>query len=206
MDSNLLKTNFYFPENLENIKNKDDIVKKIVSLMKKDGSIDYAGFSEDKELIDSISKHLGNEEVDSYHRLSDSQKEEIEETIHNSVKKCNEKLPLPAKLFVFIFPWFSSKEEDKYFNGVMGLAPYSCVFHLFINPKTFTKESLRETVAHELNHTVFYYNHYNDLHDYTLLDHCIIEGLAENFREDVMGGDPAPWSIALSEKEAFKTL
>lgn len=92
------------------------------------------------------------------------------------------------------------------FGGSYGFTPYSCVFHLLIHLNEYSAKSIGDTVAHELNHTVYYYRHYDDLNNYTLIDEMIMEGLAENFREQVLGGSSLPWAIALGRQDALNIL
>ncbi len=89
-------------------------------------------------------------------------------------------------------------------QSVDTLKSSKCFFvHLFISPEKFSSTSLIETIAHELNHAVFL--HYRDSSSWlTLLEALIFEGFAENFREEVVGGDIAPWSKALSDNESQK--
>ena len=51
-------------------------------------------------------------------------------------------------------------------------------------------KALGETVGHEFNHAVFL----RDKKCASLSDSIIFEGLAEHFREQVIGGDQAPWT------------
>jgi uncharacterized protein YjaZ len=86
----------------------------------------------------------------------------------------------------------------------MAVALYSCVFHIFISPKDWSKESLENTVAHELNHTIYYYNHFDRFNNYTLLDNLLLEGLAENFREQYFDKKITPWAGALLREDALE--
>lgn len=173
--------------------------------MHRDGTTKYAGYLKEKELQKDLLLHIGTGNVSQYRSLSTREEQLIEKTIYATIHKCNKKLPLPTKNFIFIFPWFPSREE-MIFNGSLGFAAYSCVLHLFIAPKTFTKKSLADSVAHEINHTISFYYHFDRYSKWSLLDNIVNEGLAENFREDVLNTKPAPWAIALTKKEAFSTL
>ena len=102
-------------------------------------------------------------------------------------------------------PYFPNKSQ-KVFNGVYGYAVYSCVFYLFVDLKSFSKKSLENTVVHELNHTIYFYRHFDGFGNYTLLDNLILEGLAENFRKDVLGGVLPPWTKSLDKTESLNIL
>ncbi len=206
MKSELTHIEFYFPENAENIKNKQELSDLIVSEMKERESLAYSGHPDEESLKKGIVDHLGNAEINHYKKLSDSQEKEIQDKIQQVVEDSNKILPVPTKNYVFVFPYLPT-EEDKVFGGVMGVAEYSCVFHIYLSPDHWSSEDLANTVAHELNHTIFYYRHYNDFKNYNLVEEMLLEGLAENFREKVLDDKkPAPWAIALSKEEAFKEL
>jgi uncharacterized protein YjaZ len=205
---NLVKIQFCFPRiphGKEAIKNKRELVRLIAELMQGNGSIEYAGYPRDKYLYKDLLQHIGNGNIATYKIPSAVQRWYIIKNIYSAIQKCHKKLSLPTKNFVFVFPWLTNK-EDLVFEGVMGFTPYSSVFHLFISPQAFTRKSLISTVVHELNHAVFYYFHRKDFSKCTLLDHIITEGLAENFREEVLGGKSAPWSVAVAEKETSRVI
>jgi len=205
MNPKLEQIEFYFPEKGNGIKSKKELVDRILEMMKKKESITYAGHTDEEGLREGILKHLGNANIEKYKPLSKLQKEEIQKQIGETISECNKHLPLPTKNYVFVFPYLPA-ENEKVFEGIMGVARYSCVFHLFISPELWSSKVLANTVAHELNHTIFYYYHYDDFNNYTLLDEMLLEGLAENFREQIVDKTPALWAIALNQKEALKTL
>lgn len=195
---------FCFPRILRKATDRRVFARLLLEKMQKNGSVEYAGYAKDEYLYRDLLRHVGKGVIAQSSGLSLPQKDHITNTIRATIEKCRKKLPLPATIFVFIFPYFPTEEDA--FAGVMGFTPYSSVFHLFVSPQTFTQESLESTTAHELNHAIFYYYHYERFGKYTLLDDCIVEGLAENFREEVIGGEPALWSRALTKKEALRTL
>ena len=205
MASELAQIEFYFPKDGKKAMGKRELADLIIEEMKKNGSIDYSGFADEKRLRDGIESHLGDVASLGYETLSGEQKQQAEHAIRKTIEKCNEILPIPVKNYVFVFPWFPT-EEFRMFGGSLGVAPYSCVFHIFLSPRTWSHEALTNTVAHELNHTIFYYHHYDKFNNYDLLDNLIMEGLAENFREQVADLNPSPWSSALTEEEAFALL
>jgi len=203
MNKDLSQIEFYFPSG--EFKDKNEIVDSILSLIKEKGSIDYSGHTDIESLRLGIFDHLGNADVNTYTQISEEEQLEIGKTISETVEKCNDKLPIPTKNYIFVFPYLPL-EKDVVFGGVNGVARYSCVFHIFLSLQSWTQESLTHTIAHELNHTIYYYHHYDDFNNYTLLDEMIMEGLAEYFREQLLGGKQAPWAIALTKKEAFDAL
>jgi len=205
MKSKLIEIKLYFPKISKKNTNKQMLVDLIMEAMQKDGSIEYAGYLKKKDLRADLLKHIGNGDITQYNPLSTKQKKIIKKTIFSIANKCNKKLPIPIKNFVFVFPWFPGK-DDQVFKGSFGFAAYSCVLHLFISPQKFTPESLSDSLAHELNHTVSFYHHFDRYGNWSLLDHITNEGLAENFREEILKNKPSQWSISLTKKDSFKIL
>jgi len=182
-----------------------DFAADLMTAMYKNGSIEYAGYMEDEDLKRDLIARLGNFERKLYKRLEIAQKAKITSIINQSILKCDMALRHPEPpLYIFIFPWFPDAETSKLFGGVNAVAPHSNVMHLFVDLRKYTLTSISETVAHEYNHLVFYALH--PAKNYNLLQHILLEGLAENFREDVLGGKPAPWATALSLNQAKKCL
>jgi uncharacterized protein YjaZ len=204
MRSNLIEVNFYFPEPAL-VKNKQKLVDLIMEAMRSDNTIKYAGYSDENTLRKDLQHHIGNCVHGQYRNLSVKEKRNIKKIIQVAVDKCNKILPIPTKNFIFVFPWFPS-EKESIFNGSFGFAAYSCVLHLFIAPGIFTEKSIADSVVHEINHTISYYHNFDRYAKWSLLDHIVNEGLAENFREDVLKTKSAPWAIALSEQQAFEIL
>jgi len=203
MNKNLSQIEFYFPKG--EFKDKNEIVDSIISLIKEKGSIDYSGYADVDLLKQGLLDHVGNGSVEQYKEISEEQRLKIEKIISETIEKCNEKLPVPTKNFIFVHPYITTK-DDKVFDGVMAVAVYSCVFHLFVNLDEYSKRSIEDTVAHELNHTIYYYHHYDDFNNYTLLDEILLEGLAENFREQYFNPEVSKWAGALTRDEAFNLL
>ncbi len=206
MQSNLIEINFYFPEVSDRLKNKQRLVDLIMESMRVNKTIQYAGYASEKDLKKDLLFHIGDNNIEQYHNISVNEKKIIKKTIGQTIKKCDKILPLPTKNFIFVFPWFPS-EKEIVFNGSFGFAAYSCVIHLFVNLDIFSKKSVADSIAHEINHTISYYYHFDRYSNWTLLDHMVNEGLAENFREDVfVKTNSALWSIALTKKKAFNIL
>jgi hypothetical protein len=191
---------WYFPSQTIVQKGLGFCVDEIVSQIEKSDAIQYSGHVDSEGLKEGLLSYLGHGMREKYSPFSENKKGHIEQQINDVILRCNEVLPIPTKNYIFIFPYFPS-ESDSVFNGVMGVARYSCVFHVFL-AHDFKQKDLARTVAHELNHTIYYYVNFDSFGKYTLLDQMIIEGLAEHFAEDVLNVGPAPWSVSLTESEA----
>lgn len=204
--STVTKLEFCFPKASAKIE-KADLVKRILEQMQRSGSIEYAGYMTDEGLQADLLMRLGDT-VDVYRPLTAEQKKKIGSTIESAMQKSMAVLPLSElPVHVFVFPWFPSTDDRKAFGGVTAVAPYASTLHLFVSPHRFTYASLKETVVHEFNHLAFYQA--QPAQSYPLAAHMVMEGLAEVFREEVVGGKPAPWSVALTKgkaRDALKTL
>lgn len=202
MQSDLVKISFYFPKISHQVKNRQMLVSLIIEAMRRDGSIKYAGYLKEKDLQKDLLHHIGSGDLHNYHLLSTRQKQTVEKTIHEGIKKCHNILPHPnLPIFVFVYPWFPNSKDRILFRGNTARATYYTI-HLFIDSDAYTKVSIKETIAHEWNHLVFY--RYHPENEHTLGTYIIMEGLAEVFKEEIMGSKPSPWALALTKKEAVK--
>jgi uncharacterized protein YjaZ len=207
----LVKVKFFIPQRLKFVQNKLNAVNVIFNAIEKADWIKFAGFLDKKSLKENISNLLGDNlptSINYFNVNATSLKDKIEIDILSAVKKCQKILSLPAEnlpIYMLIFPWFpESKKTDEQFGGVNAYAPYYRTMHLFINLKTFTKKSIKETIAHEWNHLAYYNAHPNK--QYSVLDRIIMEGLAEIFREEKFNGKPSAWSTALNKEESEAEL
>jgi len=202
MHEDLLKINFYFPDIQPS---KEKVVEKIIDLMTADGGIEFSGYADDDALINDLSERIGEGALAGQAVLSESEKQQITDEIHSSVKKCNEVLANPeGPVSIFVFPWFPTSNESHDLEGVNAFTVYKNTIHVFLDLKTYTRTSLKETVAHEYSHVIYYHYHYSE--SFTVLESIYMEGLAENFREEAMGGKQAIWATALSKEEAMEWL
>ena len=205
MKSELMHIEFYYPKENESLKNKEHLADLIVDEMREKESISYSGHLDEKSLKDGIVAHLGNADISQYKKLSGDQEKQIKEEIEKIISDSNKVLPIPTKNYIFFFPYIPT-EKDKDFGGIMGVAQYSCVFHIYLSPDHWSSKDLANTITHELNHTIFYYRHFDNFKNYSLLEEMLMEGLAENFKEQVAEKEASPWAVALNKKEAFSEL
>lgn len=205
MKSELSLIKFYFPGIEKIISNKQELVDFILKEMNASGDLNHSGYVNEGAFRSVMYDYLGDVDNLGYTPLSEDEENSIHSVIERTIEKCGAVLPIPTKIYAFVFPW-SPTEKYAIFNGVMGIAPYSSVFHLFLSPKEWSSGAVSNTVAHELNHTIYYSHHFNSFNNYTVLDQLIIEGLAENFREQTVDPKPSSWSLALNEDEAFSLL
>jgi len=204
MKRNSLKIGFYFPRLLSSVKNKKEIVDLIISAMRSSGDIKYAGYLSESVWHRDLLRHIGKGDILPKKAFTKKQRDIIKKNISVTVGRCSRVLSHPTPpIFVFIYPWFPTKSDSILFGGSMAFAAYRTI-HLFVDLDSYTQTSLKQTIAHEWNHLVFYRHH--PKRRYALRDHMVMEGLAEVFREEIMGGKPAPWAVALSQKEVDEQL
>ena len=204
MHKSQLKIKCYFPKLSHKTKNKREFVNLIINMMRQDGNVKCAGYFKEDDLQKDLIYHLGDGNAAEYKPLLSNEKHSIEKTIHSTIEKCHKVLPHPdLPVFVFVYPWFPNKENRILFRGTTAFATYYTM-HLFVDPSFYTKVSIKQTIAHEWNHLVFY--RYHDEQKCSLLDHMVMEGLADIFRKEIVSGGVSPWSLALNEKKSLKQL
>lgn len=133
-------------------------------------------------------------------RQKEIKNEAVSKIIKGALLKCyNEISVLNKKIAIY-----SSK--DTFIKNKMGGVGADTLqenqITLYINPTKGWKKELVNSIAHEYSHLAVL-----DVRKWsTVLDSLIIEGIAENFREEVMGGKRAPWTKALTKKESKDLL
>lgn len=114
----------------------------------------------------------------------------ITSIIYDILESAQETLPLSRELTIIILPTFYRGFLEE-LDGVMGYAP-TIGSTIFLNINTTPpnwEKSLQDTVAHEYHHVVIH-EHYTWE---TIGQILIYEGLAEHFRDAIVGGSKSPW-------------
>lgn len=155
-----------------------------------DSDSGYAGFNTKENLNNYLREAVFDKVDDNNHQYAFTLNEvKIIETVTKAIKKCSDVLP-GGITSIFVFPTFSQFVKEE-MSGTTGYAPWSDTILIFINSANPQyNKALSETVGHEFNHAVFL----RDKQCATLSESIIFEGLAEHFREQVIGGDQAPWT------------
>ncbi|AIF45296.1 hypothetical protein X953_06680 [Virgibacillus sp. SK37] len=127
----------------------------------------------------------------------------VHEIIIDSLKKSADKLQPGADKYVYVFPANPDDNDGmKRMEGVAASAWNENFFAIQIAPPYFEERSLKQAVAHEYHHTVFFEN--NEL-GYTLLESILIEGKADTFAKIIYPDIHMPWSNFSSEKNESQT-
>jgi uncharacterized protein YjaZ len=179
--------------------------KAAIHDLRKDGAIETAGYTSDLSLQRAIAKQTGSFGIDCFQAPTLAQRSHIARTIHKGIAVSSKCLALPnVPLWIFVFPWFPAPKLGLELAGVNAIAVHASVMHIYIDMHQYTDRSLLETVVHEYTHHAYY--QYRPKRKYTLLEHMLMEGIAERFREEVVGGESAPWATALSPRRATLLL
>ena len=117
-----------------------------------------------------------------------------------AVKKV-ERFVTEKRLFIYVFPQIN-KWVIGNMNGLGGRTVWKNTICLEIFPKKGWEKEFVNTMIHELTHvaTGYYFGG-----KYSFGECFVHEGLAENFREFVLGGKE-PWTKAMSETKAMSTF
>ncbi len=200
ISNELVKTKFCFPDTSFNT--KEGFIEALIQDIDENQKNKCAGFDKKEQLKEALGHKYNEENIRDYKPLTTSEKKHIEKLIIQSFSSCNKTLSINKTLYVFVFPWFSSKGFEV-FNGSIGFAPANQVVHLFVDVGKFTDKAIKDSVVHEYNHLSYFEHHKLT---YTILEGMILEGLAENYREELLEDSSKPWSIALTKNEAKKKL
>ena len=182
----------------QSIGNKEDLPEDILKNVK-DSDKGYAGFSTKEGLYQYLQKSVFDDIDDKSDVLKDFTLDEakIVGSLKDTLKECFKVLP-GGVLDIYIFPTFSRFVKGKMF-GVSGYTPWRDTVLISVHVDVLSYgRPLMETLAHEFNHAVFL----RDKKCESVLDGLIFEGLAEHFREQVVGGDRAPWNKVLDKDKA----
>jgi len=201
METKKNRIQFCFPN--ANQKNKANFINSVIKNILSDTEVGYAGFAKKSYLAKHISKYVDAKKVKLYKHPESKIINGIKMEIEKTLKICTRSVS-GHTISVYVFPWIGERYDES-FAGVNGFAPYRDVIHIFISLNKFSMRSLSETLAHEFSHAVFFNNKRNS-HNLSLIEAMVMEGIAENFREESVGGKVADWSKALSKKETISVL
>ena len=176
------------------IKHKDELIKSIL----KDNPSNV-GFNNKTHLKQHLNFMMFDYDQQPELPVYSFDQKKIMSLIKSTITKCHKTIPSkPTNMFVY--PNYSSFIKQT-MSGVHGDSRKENVFALGINPSAkHWKTGLKNVICHEYLHSVTLDYHQKN----TLLDMIIYDGLAEHFRESVIGGKKAPWSNSVSKQECIK--
>lgn len=200
-NKNLANIKYYFPTTKKLKEIPDEILQKI----REEKMNNYLGYWTDEDFFKDFIIRLGKNKS-KIEIITENKKNKISDLIIDYTKKFNQLLKFrDTPIVFFVFPWFPTKKLSKEMGGISAYAMYHGVIHLYIDLEKFSKKSLEETLAHELNH-LKYYENFESMFSLTIQDQLVLEGLAECFRDDIIGGKSAPWTRNLNKKELEKAI
>jgi len=186
---------------LDNLKgnNAKSIINEIINEVPFVKNIKYAGVN--KNLLNEILNRfiLDYNKEDKFFEINDEENEKILKISKKTLIEL--KSFSKSKKYVFIFPCFDKFTLEN-MNGLGGFCSSKNVILVFFNKNGKNwEEYLKGTIYHEFAHSVsdFYKGG-----EFSVGEGLIFEGLAEHFREKILGGKSAPYSKALSIDEIKK--
>lgn len=158
--------------------------------------------SEEKLLVDLDRKIFGKSDFNKLKPFTTIDQEKIKNILENSFSKCFDTLNIKNDITIYVIP-FCNEESSRDLNGVNAFPTEGNILYLFIDTShPDWASSLVETIPHEYAHLI-----YTSKFEWnSILDGFVNEGLAEKFREMLVGGKIAPWANALTKEEALKEL
>lgn len=197
-----LTTRYHLPEKA-GFSSIDELIDVVVE-PSDDNENWWGGFKGETYLVDVLESRYKDTDVTNYQPLNKNKFQDVKATVNETTDKIADTLPPPHfGVTAHVYPWFQDQDEEA-FGGVNGKTFFGSSFHIYLDTQKFTRQSLQETVAHEYNHAVR--NQRFSINEQTIGDAIVMEGLAEHFREGVIGGNSADWSTALSKSAASKYL
>jgi len=199
----IIKEEFEIYSFLDNLNgnNAKEIVDKIINEVPFIKNIEYAGV--DKELLKDLFNRfvLDHNSNNQFFEINDKENEKALNISKETLMKLK---PFSNSIkYIFIFPCFDRFTLES-MNGLGGFCSSKNVILVFFNKNGKNWERyLKETICHEFAHSVS--NFYKG-GEFSVGGGLIFEGLAEHFRENILGGESAPYSKALSADEIKKYL
>jgi len=183
-------------------KSKQDIVEDILSQVNKDNNGKYSGYEQKDWLKEFLYWSIfGMNQEEQFDYDYDSDKEaKLRIEVDKLGKELTEFIKNPVS--INIFPALDSFTINE-MGGCAGFCPSKNTIVILINFISDWETSLREAIVHELAHAVSdYYSEMNN----SIGESLILDGIAEHFREAIIGGKRAPWTEAITREGAEKLM
>jgi len=181
---------------------KHKIITEMLSQIKQTPNFSLCEYKNEEKLISDLKRKVFGESDTKKLTSIIPHKNEISDIMTDTLEKSFKTIAIRGKIQIYVLP-FCNELASNDLEGVNAFPLEGNVLYLFIdinNP--LWKKSLKETIPHEYAHLTYTSNfNWN-----SILDGIVNEGLAEHFREKVVGGDIAPWSKAIDKKTAIKHL
>ena len=173
----------------------DKFVKEISKQIRQDKN-GFAGYKFE-EGFETYLNNLSQRSSDNFSELKISDKE-VKEIVEKNVRSVQNYIK-EKEIFVYVFP-HSSDFVIKKMGGITGRTVWKDTIYIEVFAFENWKEKFSNVMIHELTHLITgYYG------QFTIGESLIHEGLAENFRESLLGGSE-PWTKAISKIEVLKIL
>lgn len=173
----------------------EEFPKKISKIVKKDKN-GYAGWDSKDEFKISL-EYINQGNTEKKYPKIKGLNTECRKIINNSLEKIKEFFD--GDLFIYVFPTNNSFVINK-MGGSTGITTNKNTIYLEIFPTKNWKKEFESTIIHEMVHVImkYEYNRKNSVGEALIHD-----GMAENFRESLLGGRE-PFTKAISKKKAIE--
>lgn len=176
----------------------DEIIKGFLNDIKLRDDINYAGYEKKEWIKMTLERFIPNSRGES--RIIFPTEEDRGTARKLCIEALQEQKELFDKVHVFLFPCFDDFVKEK-MNGVTGFCSGEKVILILINFEGEWNKGIKETVLHELAHSVskFYKGG-----EFSIGEGMIFDGLAEHYRESVMKDRKSPLATAITKEKADK--
>ncbi len=178
---------------------KNDILEDMFMQIKNTPNFNLGEYSTEERLKEDLERKIFGKSKPSFLLNHINYHTIVLEKLKSIFEKSFKTVPVYNNINCYILPLYDKESSDE-MNGVNAFVTEGNMMYLLID-RTHNnwEKSLLETIPHEYAHIAytskFPWN--------SILDGIINEGIAEHFRESLVGGDHAPWSIALDREYAL---
>ncbi|MCX6755109.1 MAG: DUF2268 domain-containing putative Zn-dependent protease [Candidatus Nomurabacteria bacterium] len=199
--SKSVKVDFFYiqPHSSES---KTSSLEDIFTQIKNTPNFSLGEYSNEEKLKNDLGRKIFGESEQSFYINIFEHIETISKIVEVIIKKSFNAVSVTKNINVYILPLYN-KEASEDLDGVNGFIVEGNIMYLLIDTTNEKWQvSLRETIPHEYAHLA-----YTSQYSWnSILDGMVNEGLAEHFREFIVGGNRAPWSTTLNKEDAIKEL
>ncbi len=172
-------------------------IENTIKKINYDKEIGFAGFKNKEGLKQFLNFSVFGKDSNSEHIIPDLN--EISKIIGKTLELCSKFISTKINIFVF-------STVDKFtiskLGGVSGYSPWKNTILLNISEGENLEKAIKETLVHELAHAISL----NNIKVEKLKESLIFEGIAENFKEEIVKEENVISIKPLSEKRSFEIL
>lgn len=184
---------FSFVDEYGLMNQKEPFINSIVSKIEK-GQNGYAGWKNPEGLKRYLKWAQRDWDFErKFHRIEFA---EINDHLKKILSKCSEYIG-NKKIYIYIFPTLSVFNIDK-MKGVSGMRIWKDTIYLDLFPNRNWKEAFGNSLVHEIAHII---SPYYDTNNMSIGEGMVLDGIAEHFRDKILGCEKSQWVKALSKNK-----